>query len=272
MAAVLGIDAAWTQTNQSGFALVESGDDGWILRAAAPSLGCFARAAGLETESPSGLAEGLACARRLLGGRSPDLIAVDMPLSKKPITGRRASDDMVSKCFGAAKCGTHSPSATRPGDVSVALLDALEAEGYSLVVVPPPAGALSLAEVYPHPALLRLMGVPERFPYKVGKTGRYWKTASAEARLAKVKDSLESIVERLEDRIGGVAGRIGAEIANGQSFSALKPVEDMIDAIVSAWVGIAILEGDASPIGDEVSAIWVPNDPPPASPGARASS
>jgi hypothetical protein len=41
-------------------------------------------------------------------------------------------------------------------------------------------------------------------------------------------------------------------------FSALKPLEDTIDAIVAAWVGTTILENAAEPFGDEDSAIWIP--------------
>lgn len=41
------------------------------------------------------------------------------------------------------------------------------------------------------------------------------------------------------------------------TLSGLKPAEDVIDAIVAAWVGIVALAGGAEPFGDEVSAIWV---------------
>lgn len=261
MAAVLGIDAAWTEKNDSGFALAEKIGGRWRLSAAASNIRRFAAACGLdgEAETKAGPAFAIVCAERILGDRLPDLIAVDMPLSRKDITGRRASDIEVSRRFGAAKCATHSPSEDRPGKVSAKLRRACEARGYTLATAQPLGAALSLAEVYPHPALLRLMAVPERFPYKVNKTNTYWRGAPSDARLANVKKSLGAIVANLELRIAGVAERVGEEISVAEGFSALKPVEDMIDAIIAAWVGITILEGGAEPIGDADSAIWIPN-------------
>jgi predicted RNase H-like nuclease len=44
-----------------------------------------------------------------------------------------------------------------------------------------------------------------------------------------------------------------------KSFNALKPIEDKIDALVCAWVGIKVPEGNAVAIGDEEAAIWIPN-------------
>jgi hypothetical protein len=34
--------------------------------------------------------------------------------------------------------------------------------------------------------------------------------------------------------------------------------EDVLDAIVCAWVAVCTLEGQEQPLGDEVSAIWIP--------------
>ena len=38
----------------------------------------------------------------------------------------------------------------------------------------------------------------------------------------------------------------------------LKPYEDRLDALISAWVGACVLEARAQPYGDERCAIWVP--------------
>ena len=104
MTAVLGIDAAWTAKNASGYALVEKFGGRWRLRAAAANLPAFSRKCGLDCNE-EGLSQGLSCAMRSLGGGKPDLIAVDMPMSRKDIVGRRKSDIDVSKRFGAAKFG-----------------------------------------------------------------------------------------------------------------------------------------------------------------------
>jgi predicted RNase H-like nuclease len=256
--AVLGIDAAWTKHNDSGFALVEKLDGAWLLKAAGSNIQDFARACGVDAAKGAGADLALICAESAMGGRLPDIVAVDMPLSRKEIERRRKSDEAISRRFGAAKCATHSPSKHRPGDVGVKLRVACEARGYVLVTSPPVSAARSLAEVYPHPALLRLMGAKERVQYKVGKTKTYWPGATREERLALVRNELKRIVERLDDVIAGV--RSAVDLESPESFSALKPVEDKIDAIVSAWVGIMIIEGAAEPFGDDDSAIWVPKE------------
>jgi predicted RNase H-like nuclease len=256
MTAVLGVDAAWTAKNASGYALVEKNGDAWRLQAAAPNLRAFSARCGLDGEG-QGADHALDCAKHALGCL-PDLIAVDMPLSRKEIKGRRASDIGVSKRFGAAKCTTHSPSVERPGKVSAAFSKACEARGYFLITSVGSRLRLRLAEVYPHPALLRLLNVNERVPYKVGKTKTYWRNASLGTRYDNVSNELQKIVDGLENVIAGV--RIEAEpaLAAIGGFAPLKPAEDMIDAIICAWIGATILEGAAEPIGDEDSAIWIP--------------
>ena len=258
MAAVLGIDAAWTKHNPSGFALIEKVGAHWRLRAAAPNIEGFARACGVEVVEQAGLGFAIGCAQRALDGRLPDLIAVDMPLSRNPIVGRRASDLRVSSRFGAAKCATHSPSAQRPGKVSDQLHEDCRRKGYRLKTAMSPQSSLALAEIYPHPALLRLMAVKERVPYKVAKTTRYWPNASPDERLLRVRAELRKIARRLDEVIAGVLPIVDVEAP--QTFSALKSAEDMIDAIVSAWIGTTILGDAAEAFGDEDLAIWAPRE------------
>jgi predicted RNase H-like nuclease len=262
MAAVLGIDAAWTERNPSGYALVDSDNGRWRLRVAAPDLRSFARQCGLHGAAGQGATLALACAESALGGRLPDLVAVDMPLSRKPIDGRRTSDIAVSRRFGAQKCATHSPSAERPGKLSHRLHEDCKARGYALITSAPVAQARSLAEVYPHPALLRLMKADERLRYKVNKTGIYWRDKPSGERLSLVKGEISAIVAALDGIIAGVRRELDRQpdLGAAKGFSALKPLEDTIDAIVAAWVGATILENAAEPFGDADSAIWIPKE------------
>src|ERR1700756_4245829 len=101
MRTVLGIDAAWTGRQPSGVALAEETGRGWRLKAVASSYARFEALAGLAPEPPAerGMKpDASACPPpcRHLAGREPDLIAIDMPLSRLPITGRRKSDNLVS--------------------------------------------------------------------------------------------------------------------------------------------------------------------------------
>ncbi len=50
------------------------------------------------------------------------------------------------------------------------------------------------------------------------------------------------------------------DVERPERLSALKAVEDTIDAIVAAWIGTTILEGTAEPFGDDDSAIWIPRE------------
>jgi predicted RNase H-like nuclease len=268
MRTVLGIDAAWTATNPSGLALVEEVGAGWRLRAVEPSYGHFHASAPeprLDIGRPIGSRPDVAALLatcRALTGQAPDLVAVDMPLSRRPIIGRRASDIAVSVAYGARKCATHSPSAERPGPISDALRADFAACAYPLWTAPAPsAPALAtpgLIEVYPHPALVELTGASERLPYKISRIGKYWPDLKPPGRRERLLSQWRRIVAALEDQIEGVSKSL-PEIAEGASGLAFKSYEDALDAIVCAWVGVCALEGVADAYGDVDSAIWIPS-------------
>lgn len=92
-----------------------------------------------------------------LAGAPVDVIALDMPVALKEFTGRRAADEAISKTFGRRGCSTHSPSATRAGPLSQALMEQLAAAGHPLATTVQPDGSKHTIEVYPHPALLSLL-------------------------------------------------------------------------------------------------------------------
>src|SRR2546430_2209104 len=121
MRAVLGIDAAWTLTQPSGVALAVERTNGWHLIAAVASYQRFQALADSRQpaeERPLGSlpdAPAVLASASVLCGRRVDLVAIDMPLARSPIVGRRTSDKAVSKAYGGRKCGTHTPSASRPG-------------------------------------------------------------------------------------------------------------------------------------------------------------
>ena len=106
-AMVLGVDAAWTLTQPSGVALVTQIPKGWRLVISAPSYQHFIAMADHSQVSqarPVGSKpdpEALLRAATNLTGRAVDLVAVDMPLARLPILSRRASDDAVSRAYGA---------------------------------------------------------------------------------------------------------------------------------------------------------------------------
>jgi predicted RNase H-like nuclease len=258
---VLGIDAAWTDRRPSGIALAAENESGWRLVAADSSYAEFlARPSESSSEpsvagQPANPAKLISLCERLCGV-APAVVAVDMPLSREKICGRRVSDIGVSRAFAAKKCATHSPSVMRPGRVSDQMRADFEAAGYHLWTAdrgPTPA----LFEVYPHPALLALTNADQRLEYKTAKTLTYWPREPLAVRKRKLFDVWMRIGAALDAEIAGVAAAIPlpAESTVGR---ALKAYEDRLDAIVCAWCAICALQGRAKAYGDAVSAIWIP--------------
>jgi predicted RNase H-like nuclease len=257
----LGIDAAWTLTQPSGLALVGRDATGWRLIAAAASYRHFfaLKDGGLALRerpigSPPDALSRLESATQL-NGRAVDLVAIDMPLAHSPIRERRHSDNEVSRAYGKRKCGTHSPSTMRPGEMSDKLNEGFTRAGYPLqtrAIAPP-----GLIEVYPHTALVELAGAPERLRYKASKVRAYWPALSAHERRECLYDQWRTIVDLLEREIRGVRAAL-PELPLDASAVEVKAYEDALDAVVCAWVGICALEGRATPLGDEDSAIWIP--------------
>lgn len=262
MTTVLGIDAAWTATQPSGVALVSSMGCGWRLIFAGPSyihLLTHADEGLISTSRPSGsVAEptALLAASAKIAGAPVDLVAVDMPLSREPIAARRVSDNLVSAAYGARHCSTHTPSAIRPGRISDDLRRGFEHCGYGLLTrkISEPG----LLEVYPHPALVELMRADKRLPYKQAKTRNYWPTEAPINRRRRLFDSWRMIVTSLDLEIKGVSAALQLPPLEALSWQ-LKAFEDMLDAVICAWVGICVYEGCALPFGDDTSAIWIPH-------------
>ena len=254
------VDAAWTITQPSGVALVAEAYDGWRLVEVQPSYQRFTAAAyGQPAESrPRGcLADvpALLAACEILHFSGVDLVAVDMPLSLAPITARRYSDNQVSKAYGARHCSTHTPNVTRPGKISDDFTASFAAAGYPLATLECPKRAL--VEVYPHPALVELALAGRRLPYKLSKIGSYWPALTSKDRKTRLFAEWGRIIALLDHEIAGVASALPLPPVSA-AMADLKAYEDQIDAVVCAWVGACVLNGEAIPFGDAVSAIWIP--------------
>ena len=166
---------------------------------------------------------------------------------------------MVSSEFGKYWCGTHTPTPNRPGNLSAKLRQDLEGHGYDLAVGGNPS-AMKMIEVYPHPAIVALLSLDRRLPYKVDRRGRYWReesltTTEKKRRLIK---AFRRIHIGLAREIDGLPDFLPSVPYPG-TYNSLKRCEDKIDALVCAWVGARYLEGRAMAFGDRrTNAIWVP--------------
>ncbi len=270
MTSILGIDAAWTSGNPSAVALVRSQpEQGWECIALASSYEAFISLADEDSvgwtqpglwEKPvrGGVPEParlLKAAEKLLSGHRVSVVSVDIPLSYASITGRRESDNAVSRKFAKKGCGTHSPISGRPGEISEHLRESLAGLGYRLEVSKPDGD--TVIEVYPHPALLSLLNRDYRVPYKVSRSLRYWPSLSVQERTEHLVAEFKCIYAGLSSELHGLPSQF-LPSPPYKSLSFLKRYEDALDALVCAWVGTRYVEGHADHYGDDDSAIWIP--------------
>jgi predicted RNase H-like nuclease len=261
MRSVLGIDAAWTEHEPSGIALIADNGSGWRLIDVAASYEAFMRPvpdAGPILRHRGSVPDAAAIieAANATAGTPVDIVAVDMPLAMTPIVGRRVSDNLISAAYGSRHASTHTPSVTRPGKLSDDLRTEFEDAGYRLAVSNPVGRAL--LEIYPHPALIELAAAERRLPYKASKISKYWPKAPPGARKANLLEAWRQIMSLLETQIIGVVAALPLPPVTARGYE-MKAFEDSLDAVVCAWVGACVLDGRARAFGDEVSAIWVPN-------------
>ncbi|MBI4828417.1 MAG: DUF429 domain-containing protein [Nitrospinae bacterium] len=271
--AVLGIDAAWTERNPSGVALVsEDGKGRWRCDVIAPSYDQFINACENHgnmnwVATPQGswpnVNNILNAARSNLEGKYQiNVIAVDMPLSlESSIRRRRAADNDVSRLFGAKGCAAHSPTVERPGALSADLRGQCNTAGYTLRVNN--NGRVngrgnSLIEVYPHTVALHLTKSNYRIPYKVSKSGKYWPGKSVDERKHNLLCKFQMLLNALEDRMD-IPNFTLPDCSAAPNLSHLKRYEDALDALMCAWMGIEYLEDRSRPVGDANAAIWLPN-------------
>ena len=66
-----------------------------------------------------------------------------------------------------------------------------------------------------------------------------------------------SCVLGIDARISDIPGFIPAP-SEVITLASLKPVADMLDGLICAWVGIEHLEGRTVGLGDDSAAIWIP--------------
>ena len=269
MGTILAIDTAWTATEPSGVALLASNADTWECLCVAPSYDSFYRCAdaseidwtngqfrGSKIDVPQLLRAAVTIARQ-----DVDLVAIDMPMATMPFLTRRAADDAISTAFGGAGCSAHSPTATRPGALGTELTKQFCDAGFVLLGTDSDVRATrAMIEVYPHPALLSLLGASYRIPYKVSKSTRYWPGLTIQERIGSLLNQFTLIERALSARIGGI--RVPLPIADRVfSLAALKRYEDALDALVCGWVAIQFTAGNAVAYGDATAAVWVPNSP-----------
>ena len=195
-----------------------------------------------------------------LAGRAVDLITLDMPVARTPFSARREADRVVSREFSSRWCAAHSPTPARPGPLGARISDSLSAAGYELATTATLSpGDRQFLEVYPHPALLSLLRRPRRVPYKVSKSSRYWPGEPVPGRIRNLLVEFTAIRDALAHVFDGLSLGL-PDPGTVKSLLVLKRLEDALDALVCAWVGVEYLAGRTVPLGNDDAAIWCPAD------------
>ena len=264
---VLGIDAAWTAHHPSGIALVEQRLRQSKLLVVAPSLDQFVgvlQGQSIDWKQPAPNTISLESLDQLLEliqdkfKGSVQVIAVDMPIGRMPVVGRRVADNVFSKYFTRYGCPVHSPLPDRPGAISHRFCRACAQVGFEILTTDSTEGQTpGVMEVYPHAALLSLLKSNYRRPYKTSRTTAYWPGLTISERKKKLLSEWNFVAEALGGFIQPSATFIpNVADANTWNLRQLKAVEDGLDAIISAWVGCEYLVGRTQAFGDREAAIW----------------
>jgi predicted RNase H-like nuclease len=262
MKLVLGIDAAWTATQPSGIALVGKRKGArWQCLAVAPSYASFLAQAPRSTNliphacdwrvKPAGDSpdcDALIAACKRIAGAAPDVIAIDMPLARGPFSSRRVADNEISRAYASRGLGVHTPNPLRPGPIAEAMRLGFAKHGYTVATASTKPGTpRALIEVFPHAAVIELLGADYRVPYKLSRAAQYWPELDIVARRRKLLRQWAAIRRALVAKIDGITL---------PPARAEKRYEDALDALVCAWIGTQYLDGRVRAYGDDFAAVW----------------
>ena len=106
--------------------------------------------------------------------------------------------------------------------------------------------------------MLVLLDREYRVPYKVSKSRKYWPQATVEERIRKLLGEFTSIERALNRALRETHIPLPSP-SEVQKLRQLKRYEDVLDALISAWVGTQYVDGRSNAYGDAKAAIWVPS-------------
>lgn len=259
---VLGIDAAWTETQPSGVCLLKDDSYECVILKLSSSYDGFIKGDDSIKLKPLGSKPEIDNLINACNGETIDCIAIDMPLSNQLIEGRRSSERTISSAYGGKGAATHSPTSERPGKISLDLVNDFKEVGYKLSLANDVIRENALIEVYPHASIIEYLELDYRLPYKVGKKNSYkaWKHLLPEERTKKIITNLNMLIERLGRSVSNVSDFIPIlDIEEDYNIWQLKAYEDMIDALICALTGLSYVTGNIRGYGEKDGTIWVPN-------------
>ena len=209
---IIGIDLAWGEHKGDGICLVEVDADGHAR--VSSSLHLYGDAALLgwldECVPPPG---------------TPALLLFDAPLICPNVTGSRPVDRRTHTLFGRFHAGAHPANATlcpRP----LRLVDALAPRGFTVGWQLSETPRLAM-EVFPHPAMIRLLGLPRIVKYKRGPV------AARRLEFTRLQGLLRECLRSSFPELGSTPALEEILCATWT-----KPAEDRLDSFVCALIGL----------------------------------
>lgn len=207
-ARILGIDLAWGERNGDGLCLIET----------------TARRSGVTRVDHVLGDEALVEWISAHVGDDPALLLFDAPVVCPNATGGRPVDRETHRLFGRQHAGCHPANSTlcpRPARVAAKLARLGFRIGWE-----PARGSRLIAEVYPHPALVRFLGLDRIIKYKRGTKAE--KAVEFRRLQVLLQDFVDGEWPKLE--LGEFAGLFEAPWT--------KPTEDKLDAFLCALIGL----------------------------------
>ena len=206
----IGVDLAWGEKKHDGVCFLE-----WD--------GKRGRVVGFGY--PQGDRELLAAVRERAGSQRSVFVTVDAPIVCPNRTGTRPVDRLTHRMFHREHAACHPANLTKcPRPPRIA--DLLRKEGFR-IGWEPAVGKKTLAEVYPHPAMVRMFGIPRIVKYKKGSVGERRKE------FRRLQLLITKCLKKKFPQLG-IDGDTKSLLAQRWS----KPVEDRTDALFCALIGL----------------------------------
>lgn len=161
------------------------------------------------------------------------LVAVDAPTIILNQTGTRLPDKLTHKYFGRYHAGCYPANLNRPfASRTVGFGRSLEAKNFvhAPTIEPQKLGRYQI-EVFPHPAIVNLFSLEKILKYKKGKL------AERKAELIKLREYIADRLPLLEPSLA-IEPNILPAIANKTTGKELKIIEDKLDSLICAYVGV----------------------------------
>jgi predicted RNase H-like nuclease len=207
---ILGVDLAWGDRKPDGICILDAGTRGTTI---------------VDFAYPRGDNELLACLKTYLSDRTGAFVTIDAPIVCPNRRGTRPVDRLTHKLFHREHAACHPANSTkcpRPPRV----LRQLRHLGFTAGWEVRP-GKRTVAEVYPHPAMVRMFKLPRIVKYKKGPVAHRRRE-----------------FQRLQKLIGFSLSELFPSLRLTTDTKSLlqepwsKPVEDKTDALFCALIGL----------------------------------